>query len=141
VLAAVLILAGAAKLVNPEALVPTMKANLVPSQLIPVATVLIASVEILVAGWLVVARSGARPLLPAAVLFGIFALQLAHLLSQNVQSCNCLSGLIQYESSKETMRFQILVNLGVAALCGSLGFWNPSMAKGAADETARVYPA
>lgn len=140
-LAAVLILAGVAKLVSPGELAPTLKANHVPQQIIPIVTVLIAAVEIVVATSLIVARSGTRPLLIPALLFFAFALQLTYLLSQNVQSCNCLSGLIRYESSKEIMRLQILVNVTVAVLCAALGVWNPTMAKGASDGTARTHAA
>lgn len=97
------------------------------------------TLEIVVATSLIVARSGTRPLLIPAILFFAFALQLTYLLSHNRQSCNCLSGLIQYESSKEIMRLQILVNVAFAVLCAALGVWNPTMAKGAFDGTARTH--
>jgi len=70
-LAVVLILAAASKLVNPEAIANTLKADHVPETFIPAATVAIAMLEILVAGVLVLAAGGARPLLLGAVIFTI----------------------------------------------------------------------
>lgn len=137
-LAVVLILAAASKLMNPEAIANTLKADHVPETFIPAATMAIAMLEILVAGVLVLAAGGARPLLLGAVIFTIFAAQLAYLKSQNILSCNCFSGLIQFESTGSALRFQMLVNILVAAVCAVLGFWNPGRSKGGSHVPSRI---
>lgn len=135
--AVVLVFAASSKIVNPSGLAGTLRADHVPEQLIPVATIFIALAELAVAGLLIITRAIRLPLLCASALFVLFVAQLAYLKSQGIYSCNCLAGFFEYEASASVLSTQMGVNASVAVLCAGLGMWGPKLSAGVAHDTPR----
>jgi hypothetical protein len=120
VIAALLLLAGVSKAMDPSDAESVLRFDGVPEVLILEAVYLLVALEIVLAWWLAVG-SGKLSIVVVGILFAGFTVQLGYLYgSENAPSCGCLGVLEQYVSAISGYRFGIARNTAVMMVLATL---------------------